>query len=391
MSAPTVSDVDHEANVSALTRALSTGKLVVFAGAGISISPPAGLPNWLRLRDWTLEAVANCAAFLAPCLATLTNLDMLASPGQKGMTPELVASEIADQCSGYFESLALDPVIASRVLTVGKSVPRAISEAVLAYARSLMESRQLQSANGELLEAERIAIGIGDREWLASVRRSQADLLRAEGRRAEALQVYIEAERIADLTGNTSEVELLRYAMADLAFELGALDDSLSHIESALEAARENQYPAGIAHDLLKLADILAARGDLVRAERSLAEAIPIFHDQRIASQWIESTVKRADLLVEMGRYQEALVAYRSIEPVVQRGGRAMARRRLQEGHRPRRSSSRQSNGFLTKTRQNESLSATPGRRRQVFCRRTDGSIAGLTVLQYAEQMDVML
>jgi tetratricopeptide (TPR) repeat protein len=231
-----------------------------------------------------------------------------------------------------FELLASHPLIASRVLTASKSIPRATSEAVLAYGRFLMESRQWQSANAELQEAERIANSLGDREWLATVRRSQADLLRAEGRQSEALEAYAEAERIAALTGNTAETELLRYAMADIAFEQGALDVALSHIEGALAAARETQYATGIAHDLLKLADILIARGDVVRAEQSLAEAIPIFHDQRVASQWIESTVKHADLLVQMGRGEEALAAYRSIEPAIQQGGSAMARRRLQEG-----------------------------------------------------------
>jgi tetratricopeptide (TPR) repeat protein len=257
-------------------------------------------------------------------------LDALASRYTSEQQAGLIVSVWAQSVG--FESLAADPVIASRVLTYGKSISRAIGEAVLAYARSLMQSGQLPSAHAELQEAERIATSIGDREWLATVRRSQGDLLRAEGKQPEALQRYADAERIAALTGNAAETELLCYAMADITFEQGALDVALSHIERALAAARENQYAVGIAHDLLKLADILTARSDLDRAERSLAEAIPIFHDQSIVSQWIESTVKRADLLVQLGRPNQALDAYRSIEPAIQRGGSAMARRRFQEG-----------------------------------------------------------
>ena len=71
---------------------------MLFAGAGVSVSPPAGLPNWLNLRDWTLAAVAGRAGFLSPYLTHLTNMEMLTAPGQKGMTPEVVASEIANQC-----------------------------------------------------------------------------------------------------------------------------------------------------------------------------------------------------------------------------------------------------------------------------------------------------
>jgi tetratricopeptide (TPR) repeat protein len=91
--------------IDALARAFENRNVVVFAGAGVSISPPAGLPNWLELRDWTLEAVASRADFLAPLLPTLTSLDALPVTGRKGMTPEVVASEIAKECAGYFESL----------------------------------------------------------------------------------------------------------------------------------------------------------------------------------------------------------------------------------------------------------------------------------------------
>src|SRR4029450_13428837 len=119
-------------------------------------------------------------------------LDALASRYASEQQVGLIVSVWAQSVG--FELLAADPVIASRVLTYGKSISRAIGEAILAYAHSLIQSRQLPAAPAELQEAERIATSISDREWLATVRRSQGDLLRAEGKQSEALQRYADAE-----------------------------------------------------------------------------------------------------------------------------------------------------------------------------------------------------
>ncbi|BBM86873.1 tetratricopeptide repeat protein [Candidatus Uabimicrobium amorphum] len=77
---------------------------VVFCGAGISLEPPAGLPDWNSLRDYTLTAIAKKDKVLRKYLKSLLSVPMIASPGKKGMTPEVVASKIAKNCEGYFES-----------------------------------------------------------------------------------------------------------------------------------------------------------------------------------------------------------------------------------------------------------------------------------------------
>jgi hypothetical protein len=79
---------------------------VFFCGAGISIDPPAGLPDWHHLRDYTIEAIGSRHPFLTPYISDLTSIEMMAIPGKRGMTPEVVASIIAEGCSGYFESFA---------------------------------------------------------------------------------------------------------------------------------------------------------------------------------------------------------------------------------------------------------------------------------------------
>lgn len=71
------------------------------------MDPPAGLPDWHALRDWTLEAVADRSSLLGSLLPKLTEIDMLSASGKKGMTPELVASVISSISPGYFDSLRI--------------------------------------------------------------------------------------------------------------------------------------------------------------------------------------------------------------------------------------------------------------------------------------------
>ncbi|WP_372366711.1 tetratricopeptide repeat protein [Candidatus Uabimicrobium sp. HlEnr_7] len=79
-------------------------KAVFFCGAGISLEPPAGLPNWKKLRDFTLESIAAKNELLSLYLPPLLSTPTIAEPGEKGITPEVVASEISANCKGYFES-----------------------------------------------------------------------------------------------------------------------------------------------------------------------------------------------------------------------------------------------------------------------------------------------
>jgi len=90
----------------AVTDALRRRNLVVVCGAGISLDPPAGLPDWHELRDGTIRAIAARHPGLAEHVPTLTSAEMLALPGKRGMSPELVAGTVRSHCPGYFESFA---------------------------------------------------------------------------------------------------------------------------------------------------------------------------------------------------------------------------------------------------------------------------------------------
>jgi len=76
---------------------------VVFCGAGVSVEPPAGLPGWRKLRDYTLNAIAQKDESLAEYLTDITSIKRTTNSYEIGFTPEVVASQIAKLCPNYFE------------------------------------------------------------------------------------------------------------------------------------------------------------------------------------------------------------------------------------------------------------------------------------------------
>lgn len=92
-------------SVENIIKLIKSQSSVLFVGAGISMSPPAGLPDWLKLRDFTLEALSEKDETISKYISKLTSKEMLSIPGKKGMTPEVVASVVTKHTIGYFNSL----------------------------------------------------------------------------------------------------------------------------------------------------------------------------------------------------------------------------------------------------------------------------------------------
>lgn len=84
-----------------LSDLLRVRQVVIFAGAGISIPPPAGLPDWNTLRDQLVRVCARGEPALLRHLPSLTEMPMIAREGSKGVTPELVMSRIEALYPGY--------------------------------------------------------------------------------------------------------------------------------------------------------------------------------------------------------------------------------------------------------------------------------------------------
>ena len=80
-------------------------KVVLFCGAGISLDHQAGLPDWLLLRDMTLNAISSVGDNLQKYKDILINYEPASKSGTKGVTPELVASAVYDLSKQYFDSI----------------------------------------------------------------------------------------------------------------------------------------------------------------------------------------------------------------------------------------------------------------------------------------------
>ena len=78
---------------------------LIFCGAGISRDYPAGLPDWHELRDNLIKSVARLNPVSSPLSAILRDSAMLAEPGKRGMTPEVVASVIEETSTRLFNAM----------------------------------------------------------------------------------------------------------------------------------------------------------------------------------------------------------------------------------------------------------------------------------------------
>ena len=134
------------------------------------------------------------------------------------------------------------------------------------------------------------------------------------------------------ISGNTTEVDIVRYTMAHATFERGDTEAALLHIEVALAAAREAKYPLGVAEDLMLLAEIVHAHNEPERAEQSLLEAARMFEEQQRVPKWAAAHIRRAEILIEMGRRADALDAFRIVEETVMRDGSPASRERVRQG-----------------------------------------------------------
>jgi tetratricopeptide (TPR) repeat protein len=97
-------DIRDAAVADRLLGRLRAHDLVLFCGAGVSMDPPATLPDWSTFRDETIKAVASAYPPLVDMVVKLTNQEILGTRGE-ALAPELVATEVSRVSPDYFQSL----------------------------------------------------------------------------------------------------------------------------------------------------------------------------------------------------------------------------------------------------------------------------------------------
>ena len=78
-----MADAASEHQSRTIRSVVAGGNAVLFCGAGISVEPPATLPDWKTFRDETVKAVASADASLASYVPALVGQDPDRRPGAR--------------------------------------------------------------------------------------------------------------------------------------------------------------------------------------------------------------------------------------------------------------------------------------------------------------------
>jgi tetratricopeptide (TPR) repeat protein len=117
-----------------------------------------------------------------------------------------------------------------------------------------------------------------DRRRQALALYGMAHALRQLGDREGAFSRYKQALTLCEVSGDRLMASRVHHALAGIHWERGALDQSLNHMERAVDISREIGYGPGIAHGLFTLSNLQAQEGRLELARQYLQEAISWLH-----------------------------------------------------------------------------------------------------------------
>jgi tetratricopeptide (TPR) repeat protein len=136
-----------------------------------------------------------------------------------------------------------------------------------------------------------------------------------------------------------ARAELLK-ALAKLDRDLGFIEDARVHYAMSAEIARTLNDPPGLAHTLRHVADILRGQKKLSEAEPIYAESLAIYRaDPRTPPLHLANALRGSALLMEgLGRELDALRAWSEAKPLyeqtgVQEGVEESERRIAKLGH----------------------------------------------------------
>jgi tetratricopeptide (TPR) repeat protein len=117
-----------------------------------------------------------------------------------------------------------------------------------------------------------------DRRRQALALYGMAHALRQLDDREDAFSRYKQALTLCEASGDRLMASRVHHALAGIHWERGALDQSLNHMERAVDISREIGYGPGIAHGLFTLSNLQAQEGRLELARQYLQEAISWLH-----------------------------------------------------------------------------------------------------------------
>jgi non-specific serine/threonine protein kinase len=123
----------------------------------------------------------------------------------------------------------------------------------------------------------------------------------------QAAALYQRALDAYRRAGNEIEAAMARYNSAEILLEQGRLDEAEATLHEVVSVYRAVGYRAGLAMTSRDLGRIAAYRGDLASAQRLLEESRETFAAYRAGAKVLEVDAHRADVLLRLGRVDDAL------------------------------------------------------------------------------------
>lgn len=179
-------------------------------------------------------------------------------------------------------------------------------EHLLARGAALHNKARLDEAAAVYAELTEVALAAGDERAACKARLELARVLRQRGMRERARSEAESALRVARRLHYRPGVASALHNLAALAWVEGDMERCDRLAEEGLLAAQGPQLASERARLLLTVALVMAMRGHLSAAARSMAEAEGIFTELRMAPQRVLCLANMAELQVWMGEADEA-------------------------------------------------------------------------------------
>jgi len=266
---------------------------VKFRPSRASPRPAAPLPGVSPVEVTDVEqAMAWFDAEVAVLLALTGYADANGFDGHAWQIPWATAPYLR-RSGRHQDWVASQWVAVAAARRLGDAVAQAHSHYLLGFALSSVGDNAAAEPN--VRQALALFRELGDRGHEAMVLNGLANMIRDDGRVAEALAVAQDGLRMVKAAGFWWMQATLEITVGSLYAGLGQYDSALAHCRRGLGLHRESGNRAGVGEALTFMGNITARRGDHAEAKGYFQQALETFRD-------FGAPFNEADTLTELGQ-----------------------------------------------------------------------------------------
>jgi DNA-binding SARP family transcriptional activator/Tfp pilus assembly protein PilF len=268
--------------------------------------PPAPGVSPIEVTDKE-QAAAWFEAEMPVLLALIGYADANGFDGHAWHIPWAIAPYLL-RCGRHAEWVATQWVAVAAAKRLGDLAAQAHSHYYLGYAQSV--SGDNAAAEPNVRQALALFRELGDRGHEAMALNGLANMMREDGRFAEALAVAQDGLRMVKAAGYWWIQAVLENTVGYLYAELGQYDSALAHCQRALGLQRESGNRTGVGDALSTIGEIYARRGDRAQAKDYFRQAIEVFREYGAAFDEAQTLTHLGQTLADDGDLDEARSAW---------------------------------------------------------------------------------